>query len=563
MGKCSRMIEIKSVITETRCQDAGKDTLENTSIDLLSMPEIIENILRYVSKRELRECRLVNTIWNEEACRLFRKSCPIRLCDRNLAAFERLLRGNAKLRLPNPFRFYKVNIRKLDDRNLTRVLNWNPKAGIVSCSLVVSQTSTNSYYQKKLVSILEKNNSCLDTLIFQMYRGIYLGYTPMEEKFPCLHSLRKIGINCKARGAMIPSESVNFIIDIMNAAPALRELELSCDQEDVLLQIAQIGQCNALESFYSEGLTIRQIDALSTMRLPKLKRLHLKYNDASLQDDFVNPVKFNNLIGNFSDTLEDLSVSWIGSSNRWNSTFPICPRLKSLTLYLYEGSMAAINPNCFPVLESFSLVEYIEYQDSAPIPHHGIQSFSMEDFSGIYLDDEFDMLINYVDKQFPRLTSLKIYMVLNDTSIRTIVTALPLLAKLHLRVGPLVTEEAFTGVPLGINIDELLKEGADLKDIRVLPSLSSMRYLTHLDVSNFPAGPLVTDVAIKHGLGTMPSLEYLSMNWDSSLSVHNIADSLSHLRRLRLSDWHHIHPCSSIFQLKKLMPQLEIPGYSN
>jgi hypothetical protein len=385
----------------------------------------------------------------------------------------------------------------------------------------------------------------------------------MEEKFPCLHSLRKIGINCKARGTVIPPESVSFIIEIINAAPALTDLELSCDQEDILLQIAQFGRCHSLESFYSEGMTLRQIDALSTVKFPKLKKLHLKYNDASLQDEFVNPIKFSHLIGNFCGTLEDLSVSWIGSSNRWNGNFPMCPRLKSLTLYLYEGSMAAINPICFPALESFSLVEYIEYQDSAPVPHHGVNSFSMEDFSGIYLDDEFDMLINYVDKQFTRLRTLKIYMVLNDTSIRTIATALPLLVKLHLRVGPLVTEEAFTGVPLGVNIDKHLKEGSDLKEIRVLPSLASMRYIAHLDVSNFPAGPLITDVAIRHGLGTMPSLEYLSMNWDSSLSVQNIADSLSHLRCLRLSDWHHIHPCSSIFQLKKLMPQLEIPGYSD
>ena len=46
-----------------------------------------------------------------------------------------------------------------------------------------------------------------------------------------------------------------------------------------------------------------------------------------------------------------------------------------------------------------------------------------------------------------------------------------------------VTEEAFTGVPLGINIDEHLKGGKELKDIRVFPSLANMRCKSILNLN--------------------------------------------------------------------------------
>ena len=442
------------------------------------LTQIVEAIFLHLSRRDLRSCRFVNSLWNEEACRYFRRLCHIRLYDRNLANFERVLRNNTKLRLPNPFRQYRISIRKLDDRNLTRILNCNTnaKAGVSSCTLVVSQTATNSYYQKRLIELLESNAGFMDTLMFNMYRGIYLGYTSMDErKLPLLPCLRKMGIKSKARGTMIPQESINFIAAIINSAPELRHLEITCDQEDVLTQLLQQGNFPNLESFHSEGLTFKQLDSLASVKFPMLTKLHLKYNDTTLIQEMMNPTKFCRLLVNFAGTLEELSISWIGSQDRWNNNFPLCPRLKSLTLYLYEGTLAAINPTYLPVLETFSVIEYIEFQESTPSPHPNVKSFSIEDFSGMYFEDEFDTLVNYVDKQFPRLTSLSICMVLNDSSVRTIVTALPLLVKLQLRVGQLVTEEAFTGVPLGIDIERHLRSGVDLKDMRVLPALVNMR----------------------------------------------------------------------------------------
>ncbi|CAG7728631.1 unnamed protein product [Allacma fusca] len=507
--------------------------------DAVKIPEVLEQIFKYIGVRQLKICRFVCLDWNTEACRALQKVSHVYLHEDSARTndFQELVSRGNSLGMASPFRRYFLSVDLFRDEILKDVI-YKDNSFIVELYMNQSPSTNNSDFQMNLQEILTKSSATLKYLRLALKDG---------------------------RGSN-KSNCVDFIIEIINSSPNLSQLCSSCTDSRVLEKILLKSDLSHVENIYAESVSGQHVRLLSEIGIPNLKSLILQSEVDDLNEDQLVPsYVLQNMVRSFAGTLEELNICWISSTV--DSDFPCCPKLKTLHLDGWDGSLGIFDPFRLPALESLFLTNHEEEEDSFFNPHDGVQKLTIECTRGIgigpeglYDDEEFDYLLLYSSKQFPKIRYLDLTTSVTDETIRSIIRIFPTLETLILDTTSHLSSHVFTGRNR-FALEKFLAEGSNLREIDIMPSLRDLKCLKKLVLgrylgSTYPDGFCLTNHMIQYGIAEMTSLEELQFNWNPELAIQVFCDNLRHLKKITVNNSYEKEYQVQIRELYATIPQV-------
>ena len=386
---------------------------------------------------------------------------------------------------PCPFRRLFVAIESFSNQSMYRVLS-HREITLVELYLNEAPLENDSEFQNRLHEILLKNSGTLRYFRVALKTGINLGTAALAAEPLKLLALKDFGF-WEIHGGSDKKDSIEFLVHIINAAPNLEQLCSSCTDANVLSSILIKCNLRRLEHFYAESIRGHHVGLLSKTEMPKLRTLILQADVDSIPFEHrASSEDLQNMVLHFAETLEELNISWISSTD--DESFPTCPKLKTLHIDGWDGSLGVFDSFRLPSLEHICVTDHEEEENSIIHPHEGVESFSVESTDKIEPGnaaaiEEFDYLLLYCRYQYPNLKHLDLTMGLNDEVVRSVIRTLPLLESLTLDTNCHISSSVFTGRNQ-LACERFLEEGQGIAEIALMPSLRDMRCKSKLSPAN-------------------------------------------------------------------------------
>ena len=419
--------------------------------------------------------RFLNRIWNEAASSQLRRITCVDLTRKSFVEiqdFWNILQYNKLLKLPCPFRRYKLAIQVVQDELIADILEQKDVQLVCLCYTTDQNITQDWHLFKNLYEILMQHQTSLQHFKLT-YSNVQKssedeGWYNHELKLPDLKltALREFDFFSWSFGLLQEDEPFRrFLCSIFKAAPNLRRFCTNCDDSNLINGLLSKGLFRKITSLYLKKLTPSSFSSISNAQisLRKITSLGLIFLGVSQHIDLSTLIV---ILRQVKRKLEELAVTKVSLVN--GHGFPAMTNLRRLLLHDSCGSLGELNETRFPNLQCLYLSDFNQNSDKnhnedggsddfVSNPHFGVQELAMK-FSfhdrgegrscKSLKEKQLTLLLAMLPLQFPNLSSFYLYMPkVSLEIIRSVIRLFPSLEALKLEsLGPefYLPEDLFT-----------------------------------------------------------------------------------------------------------------------